>query len=110
MPQPTPVETVAEPPIPSIYANSTRLMYSIYDLRLIFSENMMRGDGAFVQVDRVAVVMSPQHIKKLMKTVAAKLAEYEQKFGPIPEEAEADSEATAAATKDDASKDNTMAP
>ena len=96
MPEPKPVEIVAEPPIPSIYANSSRMMHGIYDFRLVFSENMMRGDFSFVQVDRVSVVMSPQHIKKLVRTVMEKLAEYEQKFGPIPEEP--DTKPTAEAT------------
>lgn len=90
MPQPKPVEIVAEPPIQSIYTNSTRLMHGIYDFRLIFSENMMRGDFTIVQVDRVAVVMSPQHLKELVKSVTARLAEYEEKFGPIPEEQKTD--------------------
>ena len=81
-------EIVPEEPIPSIYSNSSRLMYSIYDFRLVFSENMMKGDFALVQVDRASVVMSPQHIKKLISTVTEKLTEYEQRFGPIPESPE----------------------
>lgn len=85
MPQLKPVEIVTEAPIPSIYTNSSRLMHGIYDFRLVFSENMMKGDFSFVQVDRVSVVMSPQHLKKLVSTLTDKLAEYEQQFGLIPE-------------------------
>ena len=86
--QKPPAEIVTEPPIPSVYANSTRMMHSVYDFRLVFSETMMKGDFTVVQVDRVGVAMSPQHLKKLVKTVTEKLAEYEQKFGRIPEELE----------------------
>lgn len=91
MPQQMSVETVAEPPIPSVYTNTTRLMQTVYDFRLIFSEGMMRGDLTIVQVDRVSVAMSPQHLKKLVKTLIEKLAEYEQKYGQIPEESETES-------------------
>lgn len=79
------VETVSEPPIPTAYANSTRLMFSVYDFRVVFTEQMMGKEFDIVQVDRVSVVMSPQHIKQLVKTITAKLAEYEQTHGLIPE-------------------------
>jgi hypothetical protein len=78
--------SIPEPTIPTVYTNATRLMFGVYDFRLLFAEQMVSGDGEFVQVERVAIVMSPQHIKKLMKTVVEKLVEYESKFGPIPEE------------------------
>ncbi len=89
---------VSEPPIPTVYSNATRMLVGVYDFRLLFSEQMVGGDGEFVQVDRIAVVMSPQHIKKLMKSVTEKLAEYEMKFGPIPEEMSEEQNAPSAAT------------
>lgn len=95
---------VQEPPIPTVYSNATRMMFSIYDFRLLFSEQMVEGDGQFVQVDRVGVVMSPQHIKKLMRSVNAKLVEYEARFGPIPEQdddAQNEEESSPAATDED---------
>jgi Protein of unknown function (DUF3467) len=79
-------EVVTESPIQSIYANSTRLMFGIYDFRVVFSETMMRSDFTFVQLDRISVVMSPQHMKRLVKTLNDKLIEYEAKFAPIPED------------------------
>lgn len=92
MPEPaTPqqVEIVQEPPVTTVYANSTRMMYGIFDFRVLFAEQMLAAGGLkIVQVDRVAVVMSPQHTKRLVKAITEKLAEYERKFGPIPEEAE----------------------
>lgn len=93
MPQAKPIEILAEAPVQSIYANSTRLMYGVDDFRIVFSENMMRGDFSFVQVDRVSVVMSPQHLKRLLRTLAEKVTEYEDKFGPLPEEPKSSSEA-----------------
>src|SRR5947209_3015804 len=87
MPQPRQFKVVSEPPLPTIYTNSSRMMFSVYDFRLMFSEQMVTSDGReFVQVDRVSVVMSPQHLKKLVSTVSAKLAEYEANFGAIPED------------------------
>jgi len=108
MPPQKPVEIVAVEPFPSVYANSSRLMFSIYDFRLVFSETMMKGDFRVVQVDRVSVVMSPQHIKKLVSIVTKKLAEYEQKHGPIPDAPDAD--VIPEIENDDASREENASP
>lgn len=81
-----PFRIVEEPPIPSVYCNGSRLAFGVYDFRMLFSEVMVNSDGEFVQVDRVSVVMSPQHMKRYVASIAAKVREYEEKFGAIPEE------------------------
>src|SRR6266571_2442685 len=92
-----PIRLLDEPPIPTVYANATSMMYGLYDFRVMFSEQMVDSDGAFVQVDRVAVAMSPQHMKKLTASFSEKIVEYERKFGVIPE-AEEEENAPPAAT------------
>jgi hypothetical protein len=82
----TPFRVVEEPPMPSIYCNGSRLAFGLYDFRMLFSEVMANSDGEFVQVDRVSIVMSPQHTKKFVETVSAKVREYEERFGAIPED------------------------
>src|ERR1700737_342643 len=87
-----PFRGVEEPPVVSLYCNGSRLAFGIYDFRLLFSEVMMTSGGEFVQVDRVSVVMSPQHAKRFVESVASKVREYEERFGAIPEETPDDNE------------------
>ena len=111
MPKPEQFRTVAEPPLPTIYSNATRFMASVYDFRLLFSEQMVTSEGEFVQVDRISVAMSPQHLKKLIRTMSVRIEEYEAKYGPIPQELETDFEANAEIKKDgNASKQENAPP
>jgi hypothetical protein len=87
-----PFRVVEEPPIVSVYCNGSRLAVGIYDFRFLFAEVMMTSGGEVVQVDRVSVVMSPQHAKRFIESVAAKVREYEDRFGAIPEEIQSEDE------------------
>jgi hypothetical protein len=78
------VERVHETDIPVIYANSIELGFSLYDVMLVLGQTI-RQDKETSVVNQVArVMLSPQHAKVIARILAEKLAEYEQRFGPIP--------------------------
>jgi hypothetical protein len=66
------------------YSNSADIGMGIYDIRIIFKNKISNDES----VDEVAIMMSPQHAKKISEIMVQIISEYEEKYGPIPVETE----------------------
>lgn len=76
-----------------VYANSFNLETSLYDFKLLFGI-IKRADDKEVEIEQqVAVRMSPQHTKSVLRVLADNVKNYEDKFGKIviPQHVEVDS-------------------
>ena len=81
----TVMPTLRLTPAPRIYANSVQLKTSLFDVSMelgIIAE--ITKDG--VVADHVGtIIMSPQHAKALNDLLTARLADYEERFGKLPQ-------------------------
>lgn len=83
--QPVPnlvVGRIRDPQFRDVYSNSSLVALSPFDITLIFSKNT-DFSGQQMQVDQVAVAMSPQHFKALVKSLTETLTAYERAFGSL---------------------------
>ena len=69
-----------------VYSNASFTGLSPFDITLIFSKTSDMG-GQLVNLDQVAVTLSPQHFKAFARSIQQTMEAYEQAFGvlAIPE-------------------------
>jgi hypothetical protein len=53
------------------------------DVRLFFGENYPKAGGEIVAIEKFNVVLSPQHAKLILSSLAQLIAGYEKLFGSI---------------------------
>lgn len=73
----------------TIYANTTKLAYTPWDVRISFSQLIDVSQGGSIIEEEVCVVMSPQHAKVLVAMWQDTIRQYESKFGEVPDLREA---------------------
>ena len=73
----------------TIYANTTKLAYTPWDVRISFSQLIDASQGSSIIEEEVCVVMSPQHAKVLVAMWQDTIHQYESKFGVVPDLREA---------------------
>ena len=71
------------PNLPVYYANTSKVNSSFYDIRIVFAEGMQATPTQAVVIDRVSIVMSPEHTKALVEVLTKTLETYEATFGKL---------------------------
>lgn len=79
-----------------IYIDGARVGITAWDMRIIFSLTRMTTVDS-TNEDLVSVIMSPQHMKAMLKHLDASVGAFEAAFGPIPEIADGATEKALAA-------------
>ncbi len=72
--------------IPTFYSNIAQAVTSPYDVILRFGRRKLeteRAEGVTIS-DAIQVYMSPQHARAVMALLERQLADYEERYGPIP--------------------------
>lgn len=71
----------------TVYASNVNLRLSPWEFKLIFGEVIEASDDTFEVLDKVAINMSPQHVKALVSLLIRNLDEYERSYGDLPRNA-----------------------
>jgi hypothetical protein len=79
---PTVFPRVADPQFRDIYSNASFTGLSPFDITITFAKGTTVADHQ-VQVDQVAVIMSPQHFKGFVRSLTETLKAYESVFGSL---------------------------
>ena len=69
---------------PPVYANNVTLEMTPWDFKLRFGEVVEITEEKLRVLERVTVVMSPQHAVALAEVLARNILAYEKNVGPIP--------------------------
>lgn len=75
---------IGNPDAYSGYANSVRVIHSIYDFVLVTAQIEIGLEGDVRLRETAKVCMSPAHAKALAEILTRKVAEYEATFGVLP--------------------------
>jgi Protein of unknown function (DUF3467) len=67
----------------SMYANSTQVRTTPWDIQLIFGEILSVDQNKLVIENQLAVTLSPQQAKALIDTLLGQVQAYERQFGEI---------------------------
>jgi hypothetical protein len=70
---------------PKFYANNVRISSNVFDIRFIFGLFVENTEDLVTIEPQVVLHMSPQHAKSVAELLNRQLAEYEEKYGAIPE-------------------------
>lgn len=76
-------ETVQSEDHQLIYANSTRIGISPWDVQITFGHVVEREAGKTVNVDKVTIVLTPSQAKAVVHNLSLTLKTYEDMFGEI---------------------------
>ena len=68
-----------------VYCNSTKMSISPWDVRITVGALVESGVSEMVNEDRLTLVMSPQHAKAVLDSLATTVRLYEESFGTIPD-------------------------
>ena len=79
----TPIRTIGAD-ARTIYADSTRMGRSPWDLRMHFALLKETTPGVVHEEEQVVIIMSPQHAKVFSMVLAEHIGKYEKAFGVIP--------------------------
>lgn len=69
----------------TIYANTTKMAYTPWDVRISFSQLVDASQGGSIIEEEVCLVMSPQHAKVVAAIWQDTIRQYESKFGEVPD-------------------------
>ncbi len=69
----------------TIYANTTKMAYTPWDVRISFSQLVDASQGGSIIEEEVCLVMSPQHAKVVAAIWQDTIRQYENKFGEVPD-------------------------
>jgi hypothetical protein len=78
------VEVIRDEKASPVYANNVVIELTPWDVKFRFGEILEASATALRTLERVAVVMSPQHALVLSKILNRHLDTYQTKYGPIP--------------------------
>jgi hypothetical protein len=78
----TAIPRIRDPQFREVYANASFTGLTPFDVTLIFSRASDLA-GQSVQVDQVAVTLSPQHFKGFCRSINETLKAYEKVFGVL---------------------------
>src|SRR6267142_736183 len=67
----------------SMYANSTQIRTTPWDIQLIFGEILSVDESKLVIENQLAVTLSPQQAKALVNALSGQVQAYERQFGEI---------------------------
>jgi len=70
--------------MPHLYANSLRLMTTVWDIQICFGQVLRKG-GEYATKWAVNVVQSPAHAKALHRILGAQIEAYEERYGKLPD-------------------------
>lgn len=76
--------------VPAFYANAVRTVVSAYDFTLIIGQVGYKANGEPEMREAARLNLSPQHAKSLAIILAARISDYEERFGTISIEPIAD--------------------
>lgn len=65
------------------YANWVSIESSLFDINLLFGQDISQGNGKIVKEPLAQVFMSPQHAKVFTLMLMQNIKQYEEKFGEI---------------------------
>jgi hypothetical protein len=69
--------------VPALYANSIRIMVSLFDFTLIVGQAAIGSNGQAEMREAARINLSPQHAKALAGVLANRVNDYEAQFGVI---------------------------
>ena len=73
-----------QPRVPFVYSNAVHFSQGPFDITMDFGTHPARPEQKAHFQHAVRVVMSMSHAKSMLKVLADRIADYEQRFGIIP--------------------------
>ncbi len=71
------------PDFKSIYANSSNVRLSMWDITIIFNKLVSSVDGGALTEEQVEVTCSPAHMKAVASALTAAVNIYEENYGKV---------------------------
>ena len=79
-----PTRTIKADDYRDVYCNSTKTSVTQWDIRATVGMTVDL-DGSPALKEMATIIMSPQHAKAVLRTLAETIQKYEAVFGPIPD-------------------------